>query len=264
VIPVDGRGVRVALNVAPQRIVSLVPSTTETLFDLGLGDRVVGVTRYCVHPARVRALPRVGGTKDVRPDRVRALAPDLIVGNCEENTREIFDALADVAPLWAPLPRTVDDALADLLTLGALCGVPDAAAAWHTRILAARAALRASGRPPTRVAWLIWRRPWMTINRDTFIDAMLREANGVNVFADHPDRFPVITAAQIAAHAPDLVLLSSEPYPFQGRHVDELAKSTGLPRDRIRGADGELASWHGTRMALAFDRWTREDWPALS
>ncbi len=262
-IPVDGRGVRVALAGAPRRIVSLVPSTTETLFDLGLGDRVVGVTRFCVHPEAATALPKVGGTKDVDPDRVRALAPDLIVGNCEENTREIFEALDGVAPLWAPLPRTVDDALADLLTLGALCGAVEAAAEWHARIVHHRRELRASLEAPTRVAWLIWRNPWMTISADTFLHTMLAEAGCHNVFADRPDRFPTVTPAEIAANDPDLVLLSSEPFPFQPRHADELAALTGLPRQRFRAADGELASWHGTRMALAFERWTRDGGPAL-
>ncbi|HMV69022.1 MAG TPA: helical backbone metal receptor, partial [Myxococcota bacterium] len=122
----DDRGVLVCLDRPPARIVSLVPSTTETLH--ALGAPVVGVTRFCARPAdRVAALPKVGGTKDVDPERVRALAPDLIVGNCEENTREIFDALAGIAPVYAAFPRDVDGALADLDRLGDLVGRPVAA-----------------------------------------------------------------------------------------------------------------------------------------
>lgn len=252
----DGRGVRLSLPEPPRRIVSLVPSTTETLFELGLGERVVGVTRFCVHPAeRVRTLPKVGGTKDVDADRVRALEPDLIVGNCEENTQAIFDELDPIAPLWAPLPLNVDDALHDLLAMGRLTHREAAARDWHDRISRARAAARqaASSRPPFTYAWLIWRRPWMAVGGDTFTSRLLSELGGTNVFADSKSRFPELTPHDFAARDPDRVLLSSEPFPFKDKHRDELVRATGLPADRFAFVDGELGTWHGVRLAQAFE-----------
>jgi ABC-type Fe3+-hydroxamate transport system substrate-binding protein len=263
---IDDRGAAIELHEPPQRVVSLVPSTTETLFDLGLPP--VGVTRYCVHPAAGLAdLPRVGGTKDVVVERVRALRPDLIVGNCEENTREIFAALEPIAPVYAAFPRTVDDALADLLRLGALLGRHEQAQAWAERIGAERAALRALPPSPERVAYLIWRKPYMAVSGDTFIGAMLREAGLHNVFEQHPERFPVIEPHQIAAAAPNRVLLSSEPFPFRATHAAELAEATGLPGAAFAAADGELCSWHGTRLVLglaALRSARLEGWPALA
>lgn len=250
---VDGRGAAIAIPATPQRIVSLVPSTTETLFALGVGDRVVGVTRYCVHPAEVRALPKVGGTKDADPSRIAALDPDLILGNCEENTRELFDALDPIAPLWAPLPRTVDEAIADLVHTGILVGARRRAEALVAEITRERDALRraADGRS-WRYTYLIWRGPYMSVNDDTFIASMLAQAGGTNALAGHPARFPELDAATIGALDPDVVLLSSEPFPFRERHRTELSDRSGVPRDRIRYVDGELCSWHGARMALAF------------
>jgi ABC-type Fe3+-hydroxamate transport system substrate-binding protein len=253
----DDRGVQVVLDAPPRRIVSLVPSTTDTLFALGLGDAVVGVTRFCVHPAdRVRGLPRVGGTKDVDAARVAELEPDLILGNCEENTREIFTALQGVAPLYAALPRTVDDAAADLHRLAAITGA-QGAPAWLDRLAAVRDRLRAIG-ARGRVAWLVWNDPLMTISADTFLSSALREAGYTPVFDDRQARYPIITSADLRAAKPDLVLLSSEPYPFQPRHADALARATGLPRDRFRWASGEL-SWHGTRMVSELERLTEPD-----
>ncbi|TVQ87081.1 MAG: cobalamin-binding protein [Deltaproteobacteria bacterium] len=232
----------------------MVPSTTETLFDLGCGARVVGCTRFCVRPAdRVRGLPKIGGTKDVEVDRVRALSPDLIFGNCEENTREIFEALEPIAPLWAPLPRTVDEALLDLRVTGRLVDQVERAESWSCRIRQARERLHAARTEPFTYAYLIWRDPYMSVSDDTFIASMLSELGGVNAFAHHPVRFPTVTADQLGALAPDRVLLSSEPFPFRDRHRSELCEASGLPPDRVRFIDGELASWHGTRMARAFE-----------
>lgn len=257
---VDDRGVVVRVPSPPQRIVSLVPSTTETLFDLGLGDRVVGVTRFCVAPEAARERPKVGGTKDVDVARVAALTPDLVVGNCEENTREAFDALADVAPLYAAFPRDVDGALADLLRLGAVTRREAEAAAWHRRVVAGREALHAAvaDRPRRRAAYLIWRRPWMAVSPDTFIAALLREAGLDVVPTARAPRFPELTAEGLRALDPDLVLLSSEPFPFQPGHADELSEATGIPRDRFVFVDGATCSWHGTRLARALPALARQ------
>ena len=252
----DARGTTLTLAAPPQRIVSLVPSTTESLFALGCGERVVGITRFCVHPAEgLVGRVKVGGTKDLDMARLCALQPDLVIGNAEENTRELFAAIeAEGIPLHVAFPRTVDDALADLLALGRLVGAAEAAAAQVARIQAARARLHAQVQGEgLRYAYLIWRRPWMAINDQTFIAALLAEAGGVNVLGAHPDRYLTLAggAAELAAAQPEVVLLSSEPFPFQEKHADELAAESGLPRARFVLVDGERCSWHGVRMAEA-------------
>ena len=223
-----------------RRIVSLVPSTTETLFDLGVGDRVVGVTRFCVHPDEARTRPKVGGTKDAIPARIEALAPDLVVANCEENTREIFDALRGTVPVWAAFPRTLDEALADLRSLGAMVG-SDAEPICRA-IGLERAGLV---HRPFSFTYLIWKDPWMAVGRDTFISSLLAEAGGINEVAD-ADRFPVVTFEELRTRQ-GLLLLSSEPFPFAERHVAALVEA-GISRERIHLVDGELLSWHGSRL----------------
>ena len=246
----DGRGASIHLPATPRRIVSLVPSTTESLFSLGLGDAIVGVTRFCVHPAeRIAGLTKVGGTKDLVLERLISLQPDLVIGNVEENTAEMFAAIEEHAPLYAAFPRTVDEAIADLRTMGRLVGAAAAAEQWAVRIEAARAALHAVARPGRRVAYLIWRKPWMAVGGDTFISAMLAEAGCSNAFADRPGRYPTITMDELAGV--DAVLLSSEPFPFKERHRAEIAQRSGLAESRIFFVDGEMMSWHGVRMAAA-------------
>jgi len=225
-----------------RRIVSLVPSTTETLFDLGVGDRVVGVTRFCVHPDEARTRPKVGGTKDAIPARIEALAPDLVVANCEENTREIFDALRGTAPVWAAFPRTLDDALADLRSLGAMVGSDPEPVCRTIELERARLPRR-----PFSFTYLIWKDPWMAAGPDTFISALLGEAGGTNECRG-ADRFPVVTLDELESRE-GRILLSSEPFPFAERHVAALVDA-GLSKERIHLVDGELLSWHGSRLRL--------------
>ena len=225
-----------------RRIVSLVPSTTETLFDLGVGDRVVGVTRFCVHPDEARTRPKVGGTKDAIPARIEALAPDLVVANCEENTREIFDALRGTAPVWAAFPRTLDEALADLRSLGTLVGSDAESVCRAIELERARLPRR-----PFSFTYLIWKDPWMAAGPDTFISALLGEGGGINE-STSADRFPVVTLEELRSRQ-GLLLLSSEPFPFADRHVSALVDA-GVSRERIHLVDGELLSWHGSRLRL--------------
>lgn len=235
---------------SPRRLVSLVPSTTETVCALGLADRLVGVTRFCIHPAEVVAgLPRVGGTKDVDIERVRALAPDLVLANAEENTRDVVEALQDVVPTYVAMPRTVDDAVHDLRRLGRLLDAADAAEAIARDAEAALAALDATS--PSRCAYLIWREPWMTVNGDTYVHDVMARFGLANAFADRADRYPTVSLDELVAADLDLVLLSSEPFPFRTRHVDELV-AAGVPRERVRFVDGEAFTWHGARMRHAF------------
>ncbi len=251
-ITTDGRGKVISLAEPPRRIVSLVPSTTESLFALGCGDAVVGVTRFCVHPAdRLDGRTRVGGTKDLVVARLEALRPDLVIGNVEENTAEMFETIEERFPLYAAFPRTVDDAIADLRTMGALVGAAEAAEAWAARITAARQRLHASVTASKTFAYLIWRSPWMAVSDDTFISAMLAEAGLSNGLAGAESRYPTIEPATLSKF--DAILLSSEPFPFKDKHRMELADLAGIPESRLSLVDGELCSWHGVRMAAAFD-----------
>lgn len=244
---VDARGVPVSLPAPPRRIVSLVPSTTETLFELGVGDRVVGVTRFCVHPRDALAgRVRVGGTKDLELDRLAALDPDLIVANAEENSREMFAAIEGRWPLWVAFPRSVDEAVADLCTLGALVGEPARGAALAGAVTAARHALPKAAR--WTYVYLIWRKPWFVASADTFITAMLAEVGGHNLISAESGRYPELTLDALRALDADRVLLSSEPFPFAERHVEELVEA-GFSREKLRLVDGEACSWHGARMA---------------
>jgi iron complex transport system substrate-binding protein len=239
------------------RIVSLCPSLTELVFDLGRGADLVGRTKFCVHPAGgVAAVEKVGGTKNPKVERIIELRPDLVLLNEEENRREDADALrsAGVA-CHTSLPRTAQDTAAMVRSIGTAIGRTREAEEIAAAIEAGAERVRraAAGRPPVRYAYLIWRRPWMTVSDDTFIAALLALPGGINVFGAAPDRYPEITAEQLAAAAPDRVLLSSEPFPFRDAHAGELAAACGLPPAAFRLVDGELLSWHGSRTIAGID-----------
>ncbi len=236
----------VAAPALPQRIISLVPSQTELLFDLGVEDRVVGITKFCIHPAEwFRSKPRVGGTKKVDIDKVRALEPDLIIGNKEENARADIEALEQEFPVWMSDINDLDGALDMIRRVGELTGTAPKAEAIATEIAAGFAALRPDPHGYS-VAYLIWREPWMAAGPGTFIDDMLRRCGHVNAFAHRAERYPEVSPAELAAADPDLVFLSSEPYPFGEKHIAEVAMV--LPGAPVRLVDGEPFSWYGSRL----------------
>ena len=239
------------------RIVSLCPSLTELVFDLGRGDDLVGRTKFCRHPVgRVERVESVGGTKNPKVERIVALAPDIVLMNEEENRREDAEALAAAGiRLHTSMPHDAWETADMVRSIGTALERPAEAEriAVDIETRAHRVRDAAIGRAPVRWAYLIWRGPYMTVNGDTFVSAMLALAGGVNVFAGHADRYPAVTPEQLAAADPDVVLLSSEPFPFKDTHADELAELTGLPRDRFRMADGELLSWHGSRTPAGID-----------
>jgi ABC-type Fe3+-hydroxamate transport system substrate-binding protein len=239
------------LDHAPRRIVSLVPSVTESLADLGLCERVAGRTRHCVRPRPwVDGLPAVGGTKDPDPRRIAALMPDLIVVNHEENRPEQFPALGRLAPLPASTPRGVDEALDGLRALAARTGVPERGVALAATIGGLREHARAHGatRAPFTYAYVVWREPWMVAGGDTYVSALLAEVGAVNAFADRAARYPVVSLRELADAAPDRILLASEPYPFRAAHVPAF----GPLAPRCRLVDGQRLCWHGSRMREAF------------
>ena len=239
------------------RIVSLCPSLTELVFDLGRGADLVGRTKFCCHPrGLVDEVESVGGTKNPKLRRIVALAPDLVLMNEEENRREDAEELERAGlRLHASMPRDAWETAAMVRSIGTALDRPDEAEriAADIESRASRVRDAAAGRPPVRWAYLIWRRPYMTVNGDTFVSAMLGLAGGVNVFADRPARYPEIEPDDIAAADPDVVLLSTEPFPFRDEHAAELAELTGLDRARFRSADGELLSWHGSRTPAGID-----------
>ncbi|MBL7774534.1 MAG: ABC transporter substrate-binding protein [Saprospiraceae bacterium] len=232
----------------PRRIVSLVPSQTELLGALGLDAEVVGITKFCVHPERwFRSKTRVGGTKTVHLDRVAALAPDLIIGNLEENDREQIEALAAQFPVWMSDVRGLDDALRMIDGVGQLTGKSEAAQAMCSEIRRRFAALPPPERP-LRAAYFIWRKPYMAAGSDTFIDAMLAAAGFENVFRNQP-RYPEVSLEALAAARPELIMLSSEPFPFSEKHVGAFREA--CPGAQIKMVNGEMFSWYGSRLLEA-------------
>ncbi len=253
---VDASGVDLRLARSPRRIVSLVPSTTETLCALGLADALVGVTVYCVEPrALVRNKARVGGTKDPDLAGIRALAPDLVVANMEENERAHVEALREWSiPVWVTYPRTVFEGIRMIRELGEITGTSARAATIADPLEAALARVRAAGatRPTLRSFYAIWRDPYMTINADTYIHDVLVVCGGRNVFGARPERYPTITLDEIAAQRPEVILLPDEPYRFRRAHLADFAGLGDVPavRDgRVHLVDGKLFSWYGPRIA---------------
>lgn len=241
----------------PQRIVSLVPSLTEALFVLGLGERVVGVTEWCVHPAeRVAGLPRLGGTKNPDLAAIRALAPDLVIANQEENRRRDVEKLeAAGIHVWVTYPRTVADGAAVLAELAELGASPEARARVVAPVLAAVAAAEAA-RPEQGVPVFcpIWRDPWMAVGGDTYAHDLIALCGGLNVFAERGDRrYPRVTLDEVVAAAPEVVLLPDEPYAFGASDEAELRRLP-LPaakNGRIHRIDGTWVSWYGPRIRPA-------------
>jgi ABC-type Fe3+-hydroxamate transport system substrate-binding protein len=244
-------------DLAPRRIVSLVPSLTESLFALGLGARVVGVTEWCVHPAEgVAPLPKLGGTKSPDLAALRALAPDLVLANQEENRRRDVESLeAAGLRVWLTYPRTVAEGAALLAELAELGASDEARAGVVAPVLAAVAeAERARPERGTAVFCPIWRNPWMAVGGDTYADDLLALCGGRNVFgARGGRRYPRVTVDEIVAAAPEVVLLPDEPYAFGAEDEAELrrlplpAAKTG----RIHRIDGTWVSWYGPRIRPA-------------
>jgi ABC-type Fe3+-hydroxamate transport system substrate-binding protein len=226
----------------PERIISLVPSQTELLVDLGLGDRLVGLTKFCVHPAHLRKSKAiVGGTKTYRYELIDSLSPDLIIGNKEENDQVGIARLAEKYPVWLSDIASLADAYRMIRDLGQLCQVESAAEAFVQQISSAFAApIPKKG----SCVYLIWNQPMMAAGKGTFIDALLTEAGFDNRVVDI--RYPVLQEAELQRLAPDFLLLSSEPFPFKEQHICHFQSL--LPKSRILKVNGELFSWYGSRL----------------
>lgn len=258
----------------PQRIVSLVPSWTEALFAFGAGDRVVGVTDYCIHPADgVAAKTKIGGTKNPRIEQILTLAPDLVIANIEENRKIDVDALqARGVPVFTTFARTVHAVIDELRAIAGLAGARNADAIIAPIVRALANAPRPAQRPRVFVA--IWRDPWMTANVDTYIGNLIETCGGENIFRERKRRYPLIsdlgsapaqelgsrdtryprvTLDEIGICKPDVILLPDEPYRFTVRDADDLRALPALRNVRIHLIDGTLVSWYGVRTGSAIE-----------
>ncbi len=249
-----GRAVQVPRR--PERIVSLVPSQTELLFDLGLDAEIVGVTRFCVRPAdQVRSKHIVGGTQRVGPQVIDRLRPDLIIANKEENDRNTVLRLAESYPVWVSDIAKLSDALQMIRAVGDLVRKGALANDLAADIEVGFAGLSPAS-PSPRVAYVIWQHPLMVAGQATFIDDMLTTCGFTNAFATRGDtRYPAVTLDGLCAADLDAVLLSSEPCPFEMRHRDAMADR--LPGVAVHLVDGEMFSWYGSRLLPAIDYFGR-------
>jgi ABC-type Fe3+-hydroxamate transport system substrate-binding protein len=217
--------------IGPRRIVSLVPSSTESVCVLGAAELLVGCTRYCTEPEPLlRHLPRVGGTKNPAREQVLALAPELVLANAEENRAEDIEWLAARVPVLVQTPRSVPEAAADLRALAIRLGAAEAVQPilWRLEAWLAAAAAEAMSAPPLRVYYAIWQKPWMSVNRDTFIHDVLQRLGLHNVCADADERYPEFEPAAAVAAGVELVLLASEPWEFDAAQRDAIAARRNL------------------------------------
>ncbi len=244
----DQLGRKIILDSPPKRIVSLVPSITELLYDLGLFENIVGRTKFCVHPKEaLRTIPKIGGTKNVNFDRVAALKPDLIIANKEENDKSQIEQLSQYFPVWISDIANFADAMELIQQLGLVLSKEDVA----NKIINDSKTLLQSIKQEKKVraAYLIWQKPYMTIGYDTYIHDMLKHTGYENVFGEQA-RYPSFTLAELNDRKPEIILLSSEPFPFKQKHIKELKLT--FPNIPIQLVDGEAFSWYGTRFLKVF------------
>ena len=245
----DQTGNSIVLETAPRRIVSLVPSQTELLYDLGLNDRVVGITKFCVHPEIwFRQKTRIGGPKAVHLQQVKALAPDLIIANKEENLKNEVAEMAEYCPVWTSDISNLQEAIQMITALGAITGTSEKAASIIHQAQQGFKDLSPASNAGIRTAYLIWQEPYMTVGGDTFIHDMLTRCGFSNMFAQQ-QRYPVTSIEELKLGGCQLLMLSSEPFPFQQKHL--LALQEQLPGITILLVDGEMFSWYGSRLLLA-------------
>jgi len=231
-------------------IVCLVPSLTELLFDLGLGQQLIGRTRFCIHPEeRVKHVPIVGGTKNPRLDKILKLSPDLVITNREENRKEDVKELSGSLDVMVTNISSIEDALLAIYDIGKTCGAADKADSMIKKIRYELDIVPVE--PLQNVAYFIWREPWMPVGSDTYIHSVLSHWKLVNAYGSQT-RYPKTTLDELGEKAPDLILLSSEPYPFKEKHREEV--EAACPDSRVLLVDGEWFSWYGSRMLPAFKR----------
>ena len=247
----DQMGQKIEVPATPKRIISLMPSQTELLFDLGLDDRIAGLTRFCIHPAEKVALKeKIGGTKNFNIEKIKSLNPDLIIGNKEENYEEGVNELRKHFPVWMSDIVTINEAYDMIKAIGMLTNKEVNADDLLNEIRDGFTQLKnnAQSHRELSAAYFIWRKPYMIAASGTFIHNMM-EALGVRNVFENMSRYPEMSTEQIAAARPDLIFLSTEPYAFSEMHFGEFQEM--CPTAKVMMVDGELFSWYGSRMRLA-------------
>lgn len=237
----------------PKRIISLVPSQTELLVALGLEDCIVGVTKFCVHPQNIRKDTSViGGTKKIHLDKIEELNPNIILCNKEENTKEIVEVLEDKYEVHVSDISTMDEAIELIYQYGVIFNKQDTAKYLVSKINEELHIFLdfIKHKPERKVAYFIWRKPWMVAGNGTFIDHLLKLNGFINIYEDE-ERYPEISEEELASlENIDLILLSSEPFPFSENHKQEIEKM--IPDAKVVLVDGEYFSWYGSRLVSAF------------
>jgi len=247
----DQLGDTIELSQPPQRIISLVPSQTELLIYLGLKDRIVGITKFCVHPKELRAQKTVvGGTKQVNLEKIKALTPDLIIANKEENTQQMVENLKTICPVWVSDVNTLEDNYSLINQLGDLCDVKKKATLLIslTREKQQLFVERIKEVPLASVVYLIWNQPIMGAGSPSFIDALLQLNKFDNLLSSAASRYPEVES--LALEKAQHILLSSEPFPFTEKHKQSFGIESNATLSLV---DGEYFSWYGSRLLKAFD-----------
>jgi ABC-type Fe3+-hydroxamate transport system substrate-binding protein len=254
----DQLGVSHFFETAPKRIVSLVPSQTELLYDLGLEDRIVGITKFCVHPYHFKSTKKiVGGTKEVHFDKIKELFPDIIICNKEENTLEMVNELRKICPVWVTDIITVEDNFKMIFDFGQLFNCRVEAQKWNDKLAFALNDFKdfIKEKPFKKVAYFIWKDPYMVAGSDNFINELLKLNNFNNMYDKNPkisERYPEIDLRKIKSEEnPDIIFLSSEPFPFKESDALEIEQLTH--HVKVILVDGEMFSWYGSRLLKAFD-----------
>lgn len=231
------------------RIVSLVPSLTELLFDLGLDNAVVGITKFCIHPNKwYRTKERVGGTKNVDIEKIQKIKPDLIIANKEENIKDQVEVLANNANVFLTDINTIEEALMVIDAMGRLLGKETASDSMIRKFKDEVKAYSTGQSMPKEVCYLIWQNPWMTVGGDTYINDTLKFGGFRNIYQDQY-RYPVIedeAFVELIKSGTCAFLLSSEPYPFRQKHIDII--ESYHPTAKVLLVDGEVFSWYGSKL----------------
>lgn len=250
----DQIGVEHTFKTTPKRIISLVPSQTELLYDLGLEEEIVGITKFCVHPNHLKATKQiVGGTKQVKLDKIKVLQPDIIIANKEENTKEIVEELSKICPVWVTNIITIEDNLQMISDFGKLFNKRTEAQKWNDKITFAYNDFQQfiKDKPFRKVAYFIWANPYMVAGKNTFINEILTLNRFQNIY-EEKGRYPEIELEKIRQEGdPEIVFLSSEPFPFKDEHAFEIGRNTHHAKTIF--VDGEMFSWYGSRLLKAFD-----------
>ncbi|WP_162128319.1 ABC transporter substrate-binding protein [Flavobacterium phycosphaerae] len=263
----DQLGISHSFATTPKRIVSLVPSQTELLYDLGLEESIIGITKFCVHPFHFKLTKKiVGGTKKVHYEKIRLLQPDIIIANKEENTPEIVEELSKICPVWVTNIISIEDNQQMIADFGVLFNKRTEAQKWIDKINFALADFQQfiKDKPINKVAYFIWANPYMVAGGDTFINELLKLNKFENIYenndtrggaersvAKYKGRYPEVIIQKMRIQGdPDLVLLSSEPFPFNDEHAFELGRYTHHAKTIF--VDGEMFSWYGSRLLKAF------------